>query len=426
MPTRLFRRPTPPWRGQRLCSAKHRPGNFDTVNHGVSDKTPHVALLIETSREYGRALLRGVARYNQQHGPWSIFFKPHGWGDAPPKWLADWQGHGILARIGNKRMLEAVRQTGLPAIDLQGVMGPVHGVPFIGVDNEVVTKLAARHLLDRGFKRFGFVGLPEGEHPHMDERRDHFRRFIEQAGFKCEVFEPKRYRGKPVPWEQQQGAIAEWLTRTTKPIGVMACHDDRGHQVIDAARRAGVLVPDEVAVVSVDNDEQLCSLAATPLSSVDVNAERIGYDAAAMLHRWMTERDFAPPTEPVYNPPRGVVTRRSTEVLAMDDRQIAHTIRYIRENACNGISVEDVLDQVPLSRSVLERRFKSLLGRTPKSEIMRVQLERARQLLTETDMPLSTIAEKTGFSQSKYFCEVFRKKVGVTPGKFRKQDRGEQ
>lgn len=388
-------------------------------------ETLHVALLIETSREYGRALLRGVARYNQQHGPWSLFFKPHGWGDPPPKWLTEWKGDGILARIGNKRMLEAVKKTKLPAIDLQGVMGPAAGLPFIGVDNAQVARHAAQHLLDRGFTRFGFVGLPHGEHPHMDERCEHFKRIVAEAGHPCDVFEPKRVRGKPVAWEQQQHAIADWLKRLPKPVGVMACHDDRGHQVIDAARRAGVLIPDEVAIVSVDNDEHLCSLAATPLSSVDVNPQRIGYDAAAMLHQMMTDRKFKPPAEPVFIPPRGVVTRRSTEVLAMDDREIAATIRFIRENACNGITVEDVLDQVALSRSVLERRFKTLLGRTPKSEIMRVQLERARQLLTQTDMPLTTIAEKTGFSQVKYFCEVFRKKIGVTPGAFRKKDRGE-
>jgi len=388
-------------------------------------ETLHVALLIETSREYGRGLLRGVARYNQQHGPWSIYFKPHGWGDAPPKWLTEWQGHGILARIGNRRMLNALKQTGLPTIDLQGVMGLQEGVPFIGVDNEAVARNAAEHLIDRGFTRFGFVGLPRGEHPHMDERADHFQRIVTDAGHPCDVFEPKRVRGKAQAWEKQQDALAAWLSDLPKPVGVMACHDDMGHQVIDAARRAEVLIPDDVAIVGVDNDEHLCALAATPLSSVDVNPQRIGYDAAAMLHQMMTDPEFTPPTEPVYIPPRGVETRRSTEVLAMDDREIAETIRFIREEACNGISVEDVLQQVPLSRSVLERRFKSLLGRTPKAEIMRVQLDRARQLLTQTELPMQTIAEKSGFSQVKYFCEVFRKKIGTTPGKFRKKDRGE-
>ena len=153
----------------------------------------HVALLIETSRAYGRGLVRGVARYNAERAGWSVYFQPHGLNDPPPPWLKDWRGDGILARVSNRRIAEAVFQTGAPAVDLRGIMSDLR-MPFIGVDNHVVGQLAAGHLLERGFKHFGFCGLPRGAHPHMDERCDYFSQALQEAGFECGVFKARRGR----------------------------------------------------------------------------------------------------------------------------------------------------------------------------------------------------------------------------------------
>ncbi len=144
----------------------------------------HVALLIETSRAYGRGLVRGVARYNGERGGWSVYFQPHGLDDPPPPWLKDWKGDGILARVSNRRIADAVFQTGAPVVDLRGIMTDL-GLPFIGVDNRMVAQLAAGHLIERGLKTFGFCGLPRGAHPHMDERCDYFGQVLEEAGFEC-------------------------------------------------------------------------------------------------------------------------------------------------------------------------------------------------------------------------------------------------
>jgi LacI family transcriptional regulator len=215
--------------------------------------------------------------------------------------------------------------------------------------------------------------------------------------------------------------VANWIKRLPKPVGVMACNDIRGQQVLNACRAVGVTVPDELAVLGVDNDDVLCELSDPPLSSIVPNSERIGYEAAALLDRMMSGTRVD--AEPIYVEPAGVVTRRSTEVLAIDDRHIANAVRYIREHACEGIDVSDVLGAVPLSRSALERRFSGALGRSPKEEILRVRLSRARQLLSETKFSMSLIAEKIGLEHPEYFNVIFKKKIGVTPGQFRAQSR---
>jgi len=192
-------------------------------------------------------------------------------------------------------------------------------------------------------------------------------------------------------------------------------------QVLDACRRLGVPVPDEVAVVAVDNDELLCELAHPPLSSVIPNTRRTGYEAAALLDRLMNGGRARGETHLI--PPLGVATRQSTDVLAIEDPHVSRAVRYIREHACDGINVRDVLRAVPQSRRLLEARFKKLLGRTPHEEILRVQLRRVKQLLTETDLPLETIAERTGFAHPEYLSVVFRREVGQPPSRYRAQGR---
>jgi LacI family transcriptional regulator len=384
-------------------------------------KIPHVALLIETSREYARGLLRGVARYHQEHGPWSIYFEPHGLDDPPPTWLKSWKGDGILARINNRRMADAILKTGLPAVDVRGAYHDI-GVPFIGVDNRPVTKLAFDHLWDCGLRHFAFCGTPRGENPNQDLRCDLFVDLAERAGCACSTYLGRSQRGRTGDWERGQQEIAQWIRSLPKPVGIMTCHDDRGHQVLEACSRAEVSVPDEVAVIGVDNDPFLCNLCVPPLTSIDVNASLIGYEAAAQLAAMM--HGAKPPRQPVLlGPPRGVASRQSTDMLAIDDADVSSAVRFVRENAVKGITVEEVLKRAVRSPSTLERRIKRLLGRTIKAEITRVKLSRARLLLCETDLPVSKIALRCGFSEPRYFCEVFRSHEGMTATAYRRKFR---
>ena len=188
--------------------------------------------------------------------------------------------------------------------------------------------------------------------------------------------------------------------------------------MLDACRRVNVLVPEEVAVIGVDNDEILCNLSSPRLTSVDINTVQVGFEASALLDRLMA--GVRPPAQPLLLSPLGVVTRESTDILATDDRELAAAIRFIREHACGGLRVKELERKTGLSRRSLERRMEKLLGRSPKEEITRVQIERAKRLLTETDLSVAAIAEKCGYSQPKYFSQVFHAKVGTSPGAYRK------
>ena len=380
--------------------------------------TLRVALLIETSREYGRGLLRGISRYQREHGPWSIYFKPHGLGQPPPDWLVSWRGEGILARINDRAMADAVLATGVPAIDLRSSLGQI-GLPIVGIDNVPVVRLAVDHFLERGFRHFGFCGTPYGEHRYQDERSDRFAQAIRSRGFACDVYQhPAR---TALTWDEEQSHIAKWLRRLPKPVGVMTCNDDRGQQVLDACLRAGLVVPDDVAIVGVDNDEFLCNLSTPPLTSIDVHPELIGYEAAALLDRMM--KGARPPKRRRLFSPRGIVVRKSTDFTAIGDPHVAKTARLIRDQASAGRRIEELIQEIPVSRSALFRRFKEQLGRSPKKEATRVRLERAKELLRETTLSVAQIAERVGYAESKYFIAVFHRAVGTTPLRYRRQNR---
>jgi len=387
---------------------------------GQTDR-PRVALLIESSRAYGRGLLLGIARYIREHGRWSIFLQERSLGDTSPKWLEGWEGDGIIARIENEQMAEVIRRLALPAVDLRNLL-PNLEMPSIRTDDVLTASLAADHLLERGFRHFAYCGFDGAD--YSDIRRDQFARRIAEAGYRCHVFvDPKRpAEATTLEYEEHglvfEDLVSEWVKHLPKPIGLMACNDIRGQQVLNACRAIGVAVPDEVAVIGVDNDPVLCELSDPPLTSVIPNTDRIAYEAAALLDRLMAGKQ--PPKQPIFIKPSGIVTRRSTDVLAIEDPHLASAVRFIRLHACGGVDVSDIVKVVPLSRSTLERRFAKSLGHSPKDEILRVRLERAKQLLAETDLSLALIAEKVGFDHAEYLSVIFKKKSGLTPGQFRR------
>jgi LacI family transcriptional regulator len=414
----------------------------------------HVALLIETSGSYGRGLLRGVARYNRERGRWSTYFQPHGLGAPPPAWLASWHGDGILARVDHKRLAKMLRATDVPVVNLRWST-PELPFPYVGLDNAKIARLAAEHLMERGLKHFGFCGKC-GAHPGLTERGEEFRRIVEGAGFACaefptaagggaasgkaagrarrtaaganghaaatgtavaEVAEIAAAEPDPEGWEEEQERLAAWIASLPKPVGVMACNDERGLQVLDACRRAGASVPEQVAVIGVDDDEHLCDLSIPPMTSVDVNAEQIGYAAAELLDRMMSGRK--PASRKTLLAPRGVVTRRSTDVLASEDPVVNQAAAFIRQHGGRGLQVPDVTAHVRMSRASLEPRMKRVLGRTIHQEIQRVQLDRVKELLVGSPMPIKQIAREGGFSCVQYLTRVFRANTGETPARYR-------
>jgi LacI family transcriptional regulator len=378
-------------------------------------KRPHVALLIETSNSYARGLLRGIHRYLAEHRPWTVFLPEQGRGDAPPAWLSSWRGDGIIARIENERIAKAVKQAGLPAVDVSAAR-LLPDLPMVETDNEAIARLAFEHLAERGFDRFGFCG--DDRFFWSRKRAEWFERFVTAAGHTMYHYRPKR-AARARPWEQEQTDLAAWLERLPKPIGLMAGYDIRGWQVLEVCRRIGAAVPDQVAVVGVDNDELLCELAGPSLSSVIPDTGRTGYEAAELLERMMSGGQVAPSEHLIK--PVGIAARQSTDVLAIADPDIARAVRMIRDRACDGLKVDALVSELAISRRMLEHRFKRLLGMTPHEQIAKVQIQRVMKLLRETDLPLATIAQRAGFRHVEYMSVAFKRQTGVAPREFRRR-----
>jgi LacI family transcriptional regulator len=384
---------------------------------------PRVALLIESSRAYGRGVMSGVAKYMREHEDWSISLQEQRLCDDITTSLRDWKADGILTRIEHRAVTRFIKRVGLPAVSLRTELELK--IPCVLTDNTAVSRMAFEHLMERGFRHFAFCGFNGAD--YSDERRAGFAHCVRQAGLRCHVFDqpgPKHRRNTAA--FEEVGAhdgerVAAWLRGLPKPIGLMACNDMRGQQVLSACQAAGVAVPDAVAVIGVDNEEVVCDLCDPPLSSVVPNTRRIGYEAAALLSLGMAGRKLR--ARRILIGPLGVATRRSTEILAIEDRQVAAAARFIREHATEDINVNDVLQAVPMSRRTLERRYFKVMGHSPKHDILRFRLNRAKQLLAETDFPVATVAEKIGLQHPEYLNRIFKKKTGLTPAQYRARSR---
>jgi LacI family transcriptional regulator len=377
---------------------------------------PRVALIVEMSGTYGREILAGIARYQRSHQPWSVFLEERELRAPLPPWLLRQRWEGIICRSTTRALAQAFRRRRIPAVDLNDLYGGL-GLPRIWSNMEAIGRLGAEHLLERGFRHFAFCGY-SGE-TWSAARRDGFVARVSRGGSTCAVFE-SAWHGRQAPaWDQDQEQISRWLGGLPRPLGLMACNDLRGQQVLNACRLAGVGVPEEVAVVGVDNEVVLCELCDPPLSSVAPNAERIGYEAAELLDKLMA--GGRPPARERLIEPIGVVARQSTDVLSIDDPEVAAAVRFIRERACGGLRMEQVLRHVAVSRSLLERRFRKYLGRSPQGEIRMVRIKRVKQLLAETDLSLVAIAQLAGFVHPEYMSVVFKRFTGQTPRAYRRQ-----
>ena len=377
----------------------------------------HVALLIETSNAYARGLLEGVNGFVRAQEPWSIYLPEQERGATPPAWLARWKGDGIIARIETTEIAKAVTRTGLPTIDVSAARR-VPDIPWVETNDQAIADFACQHLLERGFRVFGFCGV--GDYNWSLWRQQHFVQSIENAGYQCHTYSGQSPQTKNFSWNREQHALTKWLEALPKPIGILACYDIKAQQLLDACREVNIAVPEQVAVLGVDNDVLLCDLSTPTLSSIAPNAYRAGYEAATLLHRMMAGEQVAPEAHLI--DPLGVETRQSTDVSAIRDPVIADSVRFIREHACDGINVNDVVKKTPLSRRVFENRFRKAVGRTAHEEIVRVRINRVKQLLVETDLTLATIGSRTGFRHVEYLTVAFKRTTGVTPTQFRKEN----
>jgi LacI family transcriptional regulator len=386
----------------------------------VNNALPQVVLLIEASRGFGRQIIRGVARYAAEHGPWSLRLEPRNLDDSPPQWLKSSAGDGIIVRVDSPQMADAVMQTGVPVIDVRGGV-PEAGLPLVGVDNDSVVDAAIEHFRERGLHHFAWCDFFGSRRVWVDVRRERFCRIAKEIGVSCSVFDSKRSSRRRATWTNRDiDDLIVWLTGLPRPVAILARDDEQAHLVLDAAQHLDLRIPDDAVVLGIDNDEVFCQVTKPPLSSVDVNAVSIGYKAAEALHRLMRGQKVAART---MVPSRGVVTRQSTDIIAVADPEASAALRFIREHACRPVSADEVADHLAVSRSTLDRMLRLAIGQTATAAIMQVRLSKVKAELADTDLSLAAIAGRTGFASVQHMANLFRDRFGVTPGSYRRDIR---
>ncbi len=378
------------------------------ATQGKTLDRPLVALLVETSNAFSRELLHGVRDWMYAEGSWAVHLSEQGRGSRPPKWLASWRGDGIIARIENEMIAAAVIACEQPTVNVSA-SGLVPDFPSVVSDSMAIAVKAARHLLDRGLRHFAFCG--DARFSWSVQHGENFVTALHNQGHTCEVF--PSVVGDSNNWSREQKKIARWIKALPKPVGVMACYDIRGQEVLDVCRSSGLRVPEDIAVIGQHNDELLCELCDPPLSSVIPNARRVGYEAAAMLDQLMRGKTVA--QRRVEIPPIGIATRRSTDLNAVEDEHLRRAMCFIRDHSHQVIGVDDIARAAGISRSLLEKKFREVFSRTPWDQVVQARLQHAEQLLLQTRLSIAEIAERSGFGTPEYFSTAFRKLTGTSP-----------
>jgi len=357
---------------------------------------------------YYQEMHLGVARYAREHH-WHVTFD---FDEPVPR---AWNGQGVLTLLGaGNDYWKQLQRLKLPMVDL-AESRPEIPLPRVTMDNAAIATMAANYFVDRGFRQFAFVH--RRDLGVSRRRRRYFQQIIDAHGHECHVlsWEAERHRRADTR-EQRTLWLQARLSALPKPLAVLA-RDIDAVEVLEACLALGLAVPDQVSVLGIDNTETICNSLYISLSSIDPNLELIGYEGAALLERMIQGEKV--PDSPIYLPPRGIVERGSTDSLATDHRHVAAALRYIRDHAAEPIGMADIVKQVPMSRSGLEKAFREHYVRAPIEQLKHVRLEIVKRLLRDTDDSLAMIARKSGFQTAHNLCRVFRKEVGMTPKQYR-------
>lgn len=362
-----------------------------------------VLLLISPAKAYGRDVLEGIIRHNELHERWQLRLGPLRPTDVRK---AVREVDGVIAEARHRGILERLSSPRPPVVIVTGDFRPGR-LPMVVADNEASGRLAASYFHERGLRHLAFVGHPDTWFSRV--RQLGFTRQGRELGLSCSSCLRRRH---------SNAGLRKWLLGLPRPVGLLAMNLDTAKVVCDACMEAELRVPEEVAILGVDRDDVTSHLSVPPLSTIDMGVDRIGSHAAALLAELI--RGEQAPREPVVVPPVGVIECQSTDVLAVEDADLARAIRFIRGHATDALRVADILAAIPVSRRKLEMGFRRVLGRTIEQEIRRVRLETARRLLIRTDLPVAVVADRSGFGTSAHLGNVFRRDLGMTPNECRR------
>lgn len=360
--------------------------------------------------------LRGISDYANQCKRWVLQINPEMF-SPDLRELAGWPGDGVIAFLRTRREVAAAKEWKLPVVNLAGLIRNT-GFPRVTVDHAAMGRMAAEHLIACGLRRFAYCG--EREMWYSQLRKKGFLQRLSEEGFPCSVFEWVTRFGRRNPWYQWMKPTEEWLRTLQPPVGLFAVRDYAGTVLIDACLRLGLRVPEDVAVIGVDNDLMTCEFCAVPLSSIARANREVGFQAAALLDRMMDGQP--PPKEEIIVPPEGVVRRRSTDVVVVDDPRIGAAVRYVNEHLHEPFSLDAMCEELALSHRSLGLGFKKHLGCSPSEYICQTRVERAKQLLASKDrLKLHQIARACGFTGERHFRTVFQRLMGMTPTEYREK-----
>ncbi|TWT81617.1 Xylose operon regulatory protein [Planctomycetes bacterium CA13] len=387
------------------------------------DPPKQILLLVETSRVFGRGIIQGISRYAKERANWLFSFEDRGLLEELPPWLKNWQGDGVIVRSPTRNYATAISQMKCPVVELLGD-GKQRSAE-VRVDERMTAEMAVNHLVQQGFEHLAFYSFAGSW--WSDARRDAFESITKSRGLSSCIF-PGAFEGDDSaypPWKQAyEESLVRWLDHLPKPVGIWAVADSQAIRVLEACRKLKLHVPADVGILGTSNEDIVCSMLSPSLSSVGLNAQEVGYKAASLLNAKM-KRSGKPKAsrkqidEPVMITPSGVVIRKSTDRIAVIDPELDQAVKLIEQQALNGLTVEALANELMVSRSTLERRFRAFFKCSPAQEIDRIRIERSKALLRDTAWPISIVGQKTGFGSPENFVRFFRRIVGKTPRQYR-------
>jgi LacI family transcriptional regulator len=372
-------------------------------------------------------LMAGISQYIRDKGDWQLII----WPDCSQKsltFLKERGCKGAFVSIQTTAMAKELLQIGIPVIGVATIQDLLN-LPFISANSREVAQMAGEYLLAKKFKNFAFFGLTQAK--WSAERMEHFCQYLDKRGYNVHVFKEKQVllRNDPIPFTSLwiktalntgQQKLVEWLQQLPKPVAILASTDIFACHLINVAKESGLNIPDDVAILGVNNDNAMCNICDPPLSSIAFNFKKAGYNAAKLLAKMISGHETMR-GQCVEIQPTHIETRGSTDVYAIDDPSIIEAMRYIRQNAHIPLQVDKIANHVCMSKRALQLKFHKVAKKSVLEEIIQAHFEHAKTLLIETDLPLDEIAARSGFHYPSNMRRAFKKFTGMLPHKYRQQ-----
>ncbi len=379
-------------------------------------QTERIALAFPLGMPHHELLIEGVLAYARDHDRnWSFLTAPESMTLSVLD-LRGWKGAGIITKLSSSAEARFAANLDIPMVNVSGTLRK-SPVARVTVDNHRIGRMAAEHLLDAGFRHLAFYGVRRTGYSHL--RSVGFRQRLDEAGMECSVLRAATtFRTRGNRWFEQHQDLVRWIGELEKPLGLFVVSDYRGRMVIDACQQRGLNVPEDVALISVDNERTICEHCVPTLTSIDRNARVVGYRSAEVLDGLIRGKE--PPLSEILIPPKGLIARASSDTLAIDDPRLREAVAYIQSHLSKPLGIGDILAHTGMSRRWLEYAFREYLGESPHQYIGRRRVSAAKELLqSEPDLKLHEIAAQTGFARPKQLTLAFQRFEGMSPREYR-------